>query len=96
MILLISLTSLNAATPTDVNINENQSQVSKVTIQSKSDTVSTLSQGTSSICFDTYAIRWNLRQVVKDKELNIFDDNNRADCWKQIITYIPNFLADLN
>ena len=63
------LTPLNpATTQTNVstNTNENQSQVSKVTLQSNCKTVSTLLQGMSLISFDTYAIRWNVREVVKD------------------------------
>ena len=46
-------------------ISENQSQVSKVSLQSQSESISTLSNGSSSIVFDTYSTRWNLREAVK-------------------------------
>ena len=45
------------ASKTDIpakKISENQSQVSKVSVQSQSESVSTLSNGSSSIVFDTY------------------------------------------
>ena len=51
------------ASPT--KINESQSQVSKVSIQSQQESVSTLSNGSSSIVFDTYSTKWNLRDAVK-------------------------------
>jgi len=47
-------------------ISENESQVSKVSIQSQSESVSTLSNGSTSIIFDTYSTKWNLRQAVKN------------------------------
>ena len=56
------------ASKTDIpakKISENQSQVSKVSVQSQSESVSTLSNGSSSIVFDTYSTRWNLREAVK-------------------------------
>ena len=46
-------------------ISENESQVSKLSIQLQSESISTLSNGSSLIVFDTYLTKWNLREAVK-------------------------------
>ena len=72
-------------------ISENRSQVSKVSVQSQSESVSTLSNGSSSIVFDTYSTRWNLREAVKkvlfhkqpfinNKSALDFSEDNKSIC----------------
>ena len=43
-------------------ISENESQVSKLSIQLQSESISTLSNGSSLIVFDTYLTKWNLQK----------------------------------
>ena len=60
------LTDINTdISPTDTSReNENQSQVTRTTMET-TETVSTLSNGTSLITFDSFATKWNLREAVK-------------------------------
>ena len=86
------LTDINTDnSPTDTSReNENQCQVTRTTIET-TETVSTLSNGTSLITFDSFATQWNLREAVKGvlfhKKLYIndqseleFSENNDSVC----------------
>ena len=44
--------------------HENQTQQSKMTIET-TETVSTLSNGTGLVTFDSFATKWNLREAIK-------------------------------
>ena len=72
-------------------ISENESQVSKLSIQLQSESISTLSNGSSLIVFNTYLTKWNLREAVKkvlfhkqpfinNKSDLDFSDDNKSIC----------------
>ena len=70
--------------------NDDQTQGSKMTSET-TETVSTLSMGTSALTFDSFTTKWNLREAVKnvlfhkkpyinDQSELEFSDNNNSVC----------------